>query len=60
MAVLEDAKPSNIQLVNEASERFGADKTAILFERECSDEELCQAAKDYFDEGAFFHYNKKG
>lgn len=52
MAVLEDAKPSNIQLVNEASERFGADKTAILFERECSDEELCQAAKDYFDEGA--------
>ena len=52
MVILEDSKESNRELVNEASERFGADKVAVLFERKCSDEELCKAANFYFDEGA--------
>lgn len=52
MVILEDSKESNRELVNEASERFGADKVAVLFERKYSDEELCKAANFYFDEGA--------
>lgn len=52
MVILEDSKESNRELVNEASERFGADKVAVLFERKCSDEELCKVANFYFDEGA--------
>ena len=52
MVILEDSKESNRELVNEASERFGADKVAVLFERKCFDEELCKAANFYFDEGA--------
>ena len=52
MVILEDSKESNRELVNEASGRFGADKVAVLFERKCSDEELCKAANFYFDEGA--------
>lgn len=52
MVILEDSKESNRELVNEASERFGADKVAVLFERKCSDEELCKAANFYFEEGA--------
>lgn len=52
MVVLEDKKESNRELVNEASERFGADKIAVLYEREGSDEELCKAADFYFNEGA--------
>lgn len=52
MVILEDSKESNRELVNEASERFGADKVAVLFERKCSDEELCKAANFYFNEGA--------
>lgn len=52
MVILEDSKESNRELVNEASERFSADKVAVLFERKCSDEELCKAANFYFDEGA--------
>lgn len=52
MVILEDSKESNRELVNEASERFGADKVAVLFERKCFDEELCKAANFYFNEGA--------
>jgi phosphoribosyl-ATP pyrophosphohydrolase/phosphoribosyl-AMP cyclohydrolase len=52
MVILEDSKESNRELVNEASERFGADKVAVLFERKSSDEELCKAANFYFNEGA--------
>ena len=52
MAVLDDSKPSNVELINEASERFGADKVAILFNRECSDEEMGNAASEYFNQGA--------
>lgn len=52
MVILEDSKESNRELVNEASERFGADKVAVLFERKCSDEELCKTANFYFNEGA--------
>ncbi len=52
MVILEDSKEYNRELVNEASERFGADKVAVLFEQDCTDEELCKAANFYFDEGA--------
>ena len=52
MVILDHNKVSNRELVNEASERFGADKIAIMFNENCSDEELCKAANEYFDEGA--------
>lgn len=52
MAVLDDSRPSNVELINEASERFGADKVAILFNGECTDEEMGNAATEYFNQGA--------
>lgn len=52
MAVLDDSRPSNVELINEASERFGADKVAILFNGACTDEEMGNAATEYFNQGA--------
>lgn len=52
MAVLDDSKPSNVELIHEASERFGADKIAVLSDRDCSEDAVIEAAGVYAKQGA--------
>lgn len=52
MAVLDVSKTSNVDLIRESSSRFGTDRIAVLSDKNCSDDEMLQAASDYAAEGA--------
>lgn len=52
MAILDADKESNLDLINEAAERFGSDKVAVILNNNASADELYKIANHFFDEGA--------
>lgn len=52
MAVLDADIESNLDLINEAAERFGSDKVAVVLNNDASADELYKIANHFFDEGA--------